>query len=85
MDLFAVLDSLDGMGIPLEYLFVERVGSNYSTVSGNLAKVLVKILEKLRLSRFSPSVVGCDVDKSGIDAIQEVWPSTNIQLYFWHA
>ena len=85
MSLFAVLAELDGIEIPLAYLFLERINSDEPTVSGNLIQILVKFLEKLRLSGLAPSFVGCDKDKSEINAIQEVWPLSNVQLCFWHA
>lgn len=82
MDSFAVLSKLDMTGIPLAYLFFERIWSIEHTVSGNLTQILVKFLEELRLSEFVPSFLSCDKDKSEINAIHEVQPLANIQLCF---
>lgn len=80
IDLFAVLAEVDETGFPLAYLFIEKIGLSEQDMSGNLMQILVQLLKKLRLSKFIPSFMGCDKDKSELNAIQEVSPSTNSQL-----
>lgn len=82
MDLFAVLAEFDGTGTPLAYLFVQKLAP---AEAGAMTQVLVKFMEKIRFLGLEPSFVGCDKDKSEINAIQEVWPSAKVQLCFWHA
>ncbi|KAI0990844.1 hypothetical protein K3495_g17343 [Podosphaera aphanis] len=82
MDLFAVLAEFDGTGTPLAYLFVQKLAP---TEAGEMTQVLVRFMEKIRFLGLDPSFVGCDKDKSEINAIQEVWPSAKVQLCFWHA
>lgn len=88
MELYSVLAELDGTGVPLAYMFVEKcgsTGSNRPMEDGAMTHVLDQFLRPLFLAGFTPSFFGCDKDKSEINAIKKVWPSVKIQLCFWHA
>ena len=89
MNLFAVLAELDGTGVPLCYLFAGTKSSNQGSksfeVSGATTRILEQFLEPLKDAGFNPSFFGCDKDNAEISAIQNVWPSTTVQLCFWHA
>lgn len=88
MELFAVLAEFDGSGIPLCYLFLETrplENGDKRADPGAIAHVLAQFLRRLKISGFNPAFFGCDKDESEIAAIQQVWPSTRIQLCFWHA
>ncbi|KAI0996088.1 hypothetical protein K3495_g12092 [Podosphaera aphanis] len=82
MDLFAVLAEFDGTGTPLAYLFIQKIAP---TKAGAMTQVFVRFMEKMLFGGLDPSFIGCDKDKSEINAIQEVWPSAKVQLCFWHA
>lgn len=88
MGLSAVLAELDGTGVPLCYLFYGNNGSDKvssSNVPGSTTSILEQFLRPLKDAGFNPSFFGCDKDKAEIIAIQRVWPSTKVQLCFWHA
>ena len=85
MDLYAVLAELDGIWVPLAYLFIEKDNSTGSTRAGTMTQILDQFLRPLNESGLAPSFVGCDKDKSEINAIQQVWPSAKVQLCYWHA
>lgn len=59
-----MLTELDGTGVLLAYLLVERSESNEPTVSEKLAQILVKFLGKLCVLGGFPYFVDCDKDKS---------------------
>lgn len=85
MQLFAVLAELDGTGVPLAYLFVEKDASCSSAFPGTLTQILDQYLRYLSQTGLVPAFVGCDKDKAEINAIQQVWPFCKVQLCFWHA
>ncbi len=88
MQLFAVLAELDGTGVPLAYLFLETLplaDGSKNTDRGALTHVLEQFLTPVKAAGFDPTFFGCDKDTSEIAAIQQVWPTTTIQLCFWHA
>lgn len=78
MLLFAVLAELDGNGVHVAYLFVERDTSIKPSSPGAMTKVLDQFLRPLFESGFAPSFVGRDKDKSEITALQQVWPSAKV-------
>ncbi|KAI9806204.1 MAG: hypothetical protein M1825_006319 [Sarcosagium campestre] len=88
MELFAVLAELDGTGVPLAYLFLEKPsledGSKKSD-PGAVIGVLCQFLTPLKDAGFDPKFFGCDKDTSEIAAAKLVWPTATIQLCFWHA
>ncbi|KAI0993378.1 hypothetical protein K3495_g14806, partial [Podosphaera aphanis] len=45
----------------------------------------VKFLRPLQERNIAPLFVGCDKDRSEINAIEQVWPLARIQLFYWHA
>ena len=89
MNLFAVLAELDRTGVPLCYLFAGTKSSNQGSksfeVSGATTRILEQFLEPLKDAGFNHLFFGCDKDNAEISAIQNVWPSTTVQLCFWHA
>lgn len=88
MSLSAVLVELNGTGVPLCYLFKginDLDGVTKTVDSGASFCILTKFLEPLKDAGFSPSFSGCDKDQAEIKAIQLVWPTTTVQLCFWHA
>lgn len=88
MSLYAVLAELDGTGVPLCYLFtgIDNLDGVFKTAdSGASICILKKFLEPLKDAGFSPAFFGCDKDQAEIRAIQLVWPTTTVQLCFWHA
>lgn len=85
MSLSAVLAEPDGTGVPLCYLFtgVDNPGGiSKSTNPSATAWILKKFLEPLKDAEFSPNFFGCDIDRYKINAIQLVWSSVTVQLYF---
>lgn len=85
MLLFGVLAEFDGTGVPVAYLFVEKDTSAGTAPIGAMTIILDQFLRPLLESGLNPSFVGCDKDKSEINAVQQVWPSAKVQLCFWHA
>ena len=89
MNLFTVLAELDGTGVSLCYLFAGTKSSNQGSksfeVSGATTRILEQFFEPLKDAGFNPLFFGCDKDNAEISAIQNVWPSTTVQLCFWHA
>ena len=85
MLLFGVLAEFDGTGVPIAYLFVEKNMSAGTASTGAMTHILDQFLRPLLESGLTPSFVGCDKDKSEINAVQQVWPSAKVQLCFWHA
>ncbi|KAI1007157.1 hypothetical protein K3495_g1059 [Podosphaera aphanis] len=79
MDLFALLAEFDGTGTPLAYLFVQKLAP---TEAGAMTQVLVRFMEKIRFLGLDPSFVGCDKDKSEINAIQELVLRPEFQASF---
>ena len=88
MGLSAVLAELDGIGVPLRYLFL---GVNVtdmtpqSAVPNATTRILEQFLQPLKDASYNPIFVGCDKDRAEISAIRHTWPDTTIQLCFWHA
>ena len=82
-DLFAVLAEYGGTGMPLAYVFIKRT-SESANFPGQLTAVLHLFLAGLRDRRVDPVFVGSDKDFAQINAIQQTWPRTTIQLCFWH-
>ena len=63
-ELFAVLAELDGTGVPLAYLFIEKsfsIGSTLSAVPGKLTQILDQFLRPLLHLGFNPAFFGCDM------------------------
>ena len=58
MQLFAVLAELDGTGVPLAYLFVERDASCESALPGSLTQILDQVLRHLSRTGLNPAFVG---------------------------
>lgn len=88
MELFGVLGELDGTGVPLAYMFVEKPRSADPTKRANpyeIARLLVLFLGGLKGFGFNPMFFGCDKDLSELLAIPEVWPGVKIQECYWHA
>ena len=85
MDLYAVLAELYGTGVPLAYRFVEKDNSTGPPPAETMTQIIHQSLRPLRQSGLFPSFVGCDKDKSELNAIQQVWPSAKVQLCYWHA
>ena len=88
MDLYAVLCELAGTGVPLCYLLVAANNHDQapiSTIAGAKTNILTQFLQPLKTYNFNPTFFGCDKDRAEILAIREVWPSTSIQLCYWHA
>lgn len=87
MELYAVLAEVDGTGIPIAYMFVDKTVNNANPASnlpGGVTYLLQQFLATLRNLGFRPRFVGTDKDRSEINAIQTVWPSAFVQLCFWH-
>lgn len=55
------------------------------TDQGAITYLLDQFLRPLKSSGFKSTFFGCDKNRSEIVAIQQVWPTTTIQLCFWHA
>lgn len=85
MDLYAVLAELDGTGVPMAYLFVKKDRLTGTAPTGAITQILVKFLRPLQERIIAPLFVGCDKDRSEINAIEQVWPLARIQLCYWHA
>lgn len=88
MGLSAVLAELDGTGVPLCYLFLgvnPLDQASQSAVPSATTRILEQFLQPLKDAGYEPSFFGCDKDRAEISAIRRIWPSTTIQLCFWHA
>lgn len=84
-DLFAVPAELDGTGILIAHIFVEKRAMVESTPVGTMKEILDQFLRPLQQSGLNPSFVGCDKDKFEVNVTNQVWPSAKLQLWFWHA
>lgn len=87
MDLFTILAEYDGSGIPLAYLFVQRMTPESGVGGadpGALPNILCQFLSYLRDRGLKPTFFGTDKDRSEIFAIKQVWPGITVQLCYWH-
>ncbi|CAD6972950.1 unnamed protein product, partial [Tilletia controversa] len=80
-DLFGVLAEVEGTGVPLLYLFMDT-----KDMLGDRRKIeiLTESLAMLKGMGINPSFVGCDKDSAEIAAIRTVWPTSKVQLCYWH-
>ena len=62
MDLHAVFAELDGTGVPLAYLFVEKDNSTGPAPAANMTQIIDQFLRSLRQSGLFLSFIGCDKD-----------------------
>ena len=87
MNLLAILVELDGTGIPLAYCFVQTTSIEDTRHSGPgaLTAILDQFLRVLKSEGLDPAFFGVDKDFSEIAAVKQVFPSTKVQLCFWHA
>ncbi|KAI0991125.1 hypothetical protein K3495_g17062, partial [Podosphaera aphanis] len=85
IDLYAVLAELDGTGVPMAYLFFKKDRLTGTAPTGAITQILVKFLRLLQERNIAPLFVGCDKDRSEINAIEQVWPLARIQLCNWYA
>ena len=88
MDLYAILSELDGTGVPLGYLLVAANTpdqTSISAVAGAKINILEQLIQPIKAASFNPTFFGCDKDGTEIAAIRQVWPSTSVQLCYWHA
>ena len=85
LDLFSVLAEVDGTGVALAYCFVGIADETRRAQPGALTNILQQFLGRIRQAGFSPTFFGTDKDQSEINAVQQVWPRTTLQLCYWHA
>ena len=88
LNLFAILAEHDGTGVPLAYLFLgnSSQSSPVDSVVGAKIDIITQFLRGLQsCSSINPSFFGCDKDQAEIAAIRNAYPSTTIQLCYWHA
>ena len=88
MDFYALLSELDATVVPLGYLLVAANApdqTSISAVAGAKINILEQFLEPNKAASCNPTFFGCDKDRTEIAAIRQVWPSTSVQLCYWHA
>jgi hypothetical protein len=76
-----VLGELDGMGFPLGYMLLTTASA---IVDGARTESIRKFLEHLRNKGVNPKYTMTDKDAAQISAVKTVWPTTYIQICFWH-
>ena len=87
MDMFAVLAELDGSGIPLCYMFVEKGTTENTKPSANegaTIAVITTFLSPLKDHGFNPHFFGTDKDAAEIFAVRHTWPKSKHELCWWH-
>lgn len=86
MDLFAVPAEVDGSGVPLCYMFVQKGDAGNGrgqTAEGTMTAFIKAFLLPLKTCGFNPHFFGTDKDKSEIDAVRHTWPESKHQLCWW--
>lgn len=86
-DLFAVLAEVDGAGVPLCYMFVEKQGisdNSRRTVDGDLTAIIIQFLAILKNFGFRPRFFGTDKDQSELNAASVIFPEAKRQICWWH-
>lgn len=93
LTLFVVLGKNHGTGLPLGYCLVgplrsPREAAKNKTIRGELGaltSILQQFIEWFKIYGLNPKFFLTDKDLVEIGAIRYVWPSTRIQICYWHA
>lgn len=78
-ELFVCVCTVNGEGFPISYLSLSKI-----TAPGAKIVALAGWFSQLKRHGIDPEFVSTDKDAAEIAAVQSVWPSSKIQLCWWH-
>ncbi|CAG8678213.1 23664_t:CDS:2, partial [Gigaspora margarita] len=81
LELYSILAEVDGMGFPLAYMLLT---TTTAIIEKARTSMITMFLEKLNCKGVKPKFILTDKDIAQIHAIKTVWPTSYIQLCYWH-
>lgn len=86
-ELFAVLAEVDGSGVPICYMFVEKQGLTQPgrrSSENVMTSIIMQMLSFLKDLGIEPRFFGTDKDQAELNAVGAVFPGCKRHICWWH-